>query len=56
MDRTPDAQGFRHLWPTVFLQRELPGAEAANRVLAETILAADAKAADLTLIVARRDE
>lgn len=49
MDRTPDAQGFRHLWPTVFLQRELPGAEAANRVLAETILAADAKAADLTV-------
>jgi uncharacterized protein (TIGR02466 family) len=49
MDRTPDSQGFRHLWPTVVLQRSLPGAEAANTVLSELILAADGQAADMTV-------
>jgi uncharacterized protein (TIGR02466 family) len=46
--RTPDAEGFLQLWPTVVLQRSLPGAEAANAVLSELILERDAKSAQMT--------
>jgi uncharacterized protein (TIGR02466 family) len=37
LKRTPDEKGFRHLWPTVFLERRLPGHEAANQVLRQVI-------------------
>lgn len=42
------AGGFRALWPTVMVQRELPGHEAANTVLAGYIEALDKQHADLT--------
>ena len=47
----PDNQGFegfKTLWPTTLLQRSLPGHEAANRVLLETLLAQDAARSDMT--------
>ena len=40
---------FTRLWPTLFMSMQLPGAEGANGVLSELLLAEDAKAADLTL-------
>ncbi len=43
--RRPDAEGFLDLWPTTLLQRHLPGAAEANRVLAPLILERDAAAA-----------
>ncbi len=41
-------EGFQALWPTVFLRRTLPGAEAANRALAALILGLDENKANLT--------
>lgn len=35
---TPDPHGFLNLWPTLFLQRRLPNADAANDVLEQIIL------------------
>lgn len=48
IDRTPNERGFLALWPTVLLQRSLPGAAAANRELARLIRALDAERDDLT--------
>ncbi len=48
VNRQPDAEGFLALWPTLFLQRRLPGHEAADRVLLGLIESEDAKHADLT--------
>ncbi len=44
----PDADGFLSLWPTVMLQRRLPGHEAANRELRRLIEPRAAAKADLT--------
>ena len=44
----PPGPEFKRLWPTLMLSMHLPGAEGANRVLADYLLAEDAKAADLT--------
>lgn len=46
--RAPDPDGFLALWPTLLLQRQLPGAEAANRVLRQLIAEEEAQHADLT--------
>jgi len=48
MTRRPDAEGFLSLWPTVILERRLPGHEPANKVLADLVLALDADRADMT--------
>jgi uncharacterized protein (TIGR02466 family) len=50
MSRTEDsaAGGFRTLWPTIMVERVLPGHEAANQALAEYIESLDAQHADLT--------
>jgi uncharacterized protein (TIGR02466 family) len=51
---TPDENGFLALWPTQFLQRQLPNAETANDVLAQIIVeqesayGANAAAGDLS--------
>jgi uncharacterized protein (TIGR02466 family) len=45
---TRDEQGFRLLWPVLFLQRVLPGHEHANRELERLILERDAAKHDLT--------
>lgn len=42
------SDGFKSLWPTVFLQRSLPGHEAANQVLAQTILELEAGQRNMT--------
>ncbi|MEJ2016419.1 MAG: TIGR02466 family protein [Limibacillus sp.] len=44
----PDSQGFMELWPTLFLRRELPGAELANKVLREEIEGLEKENPDLT--------
>lgn len=48
----PDAPGqtphYERLWPTLFMSMRLPGAEAANPVIAQHLLAADEASADLT--------
>ena len=44
----PASRGFKTLWPTILLQRSLPGHEAANRVLLESLLARDAAQAHMT--------
>ena len=46
--REPDAQGFRELWPTLMLQRTLPGHEQANAVFESLILEMDQRNAELT--------
>ncbi len=43
-----DDKGITQLWPTQFLQRRLPGHEAANQELTRLILARDAAQADMT--------
>lgn len=43
-----DAQGFRHLWPTVLVERRLPGAEAANEELARLVRDMERGSPDLT--------
>ena len=48
MTQQADAEGFLELWPTLMLQRALPGHEAANQVLGALIEAEDAGHADLT--------
>lgn len=48
VDRRPDAEGFLSLWPTLLLQRRLPGHEAANAVLARLVEAEEAGRTDLT--------
>jgi len=52
--REPDAEGFRELWPVLFLQRRLPSAEAANAELERLILARDGARPDQT--TAYRDD
>lgn len=47
-NRDPDRDGFLALWPTLMMQRVLPGHEAANAVLRPLILDLDAGRADLT--------
>jgi uncharacterized protein (TIGR02466 family) len=44
----PDRDGFVELWPTVMMQRTLPGHAAANEVLSALILDLDRRRADLT--------
>jgi uncharacterized protein (TIGR02466 family) len=41
-------EGFEALWPTVFMRRALPGAEAANQVLSAFILKLDESKSDMT--------
>ena len=48
MDRQPDSEGFLTLWPTLFLQRQLPGHDAANALLRDLIELEEADHADLT--------
>jgi uncharacterized protein (TIGR02466 family) len=48
VSRQPDADGFLQLWPTLMLQRALPGHEAANPLLQQLIEAEEAGNADLT--------
>ncbi len=48
MNRQTDEEGFRALWPTLLLQRELPGHEAANPLLQELIEREEESHADLT--------
>ncbi|MGF1610569.1 MAG: 2OG-Fe(II) oxygenase family protein [Kiloniellales bacterium] len=48
ISREPDGQGFVSLWPTLMLQRRLPGHEAANQALARLIGEIEARHADLT--------
>ena len=43
-----DSQGFLELWPTLFLRRELPGADLANKVLREEIEGLERENPDLT--------
>lgn len=43
-----DKEGFRSLWPTLFLQRILPSAAAANIALLEHILGMEQQQAQLT--------
>lgn len=38
MDRTLDENGFIDLWPTRFLQRDIPNAEGANQALLQLIM------------------
>ena len=40
---TPDTEGFLSLWPTMMLQRRLPGHEHANRELERLILEIEGK-------------
>ena len=44
----PDQDGFRQLWPILFLQRALPSAERANAELERLILAHESERPDLT--------
>lgn len=44
----PDEEGFLPLWPTLLLQRQLPGSEAANQVLRQLVEAEEAKNPALT--------
>ena len=46
--RQPDEQGFLALWPTLLLQRELPGHEAANQALLPLIHELERRHKDLT--------
>ena len=48
MTESPDSGGFRSLWPTVLLERELPGHEAANLALLALIEELERDNADLT--------
>ena len=48
MDRQSDSEGFLSLWPTLFLQRQLPGHAAANALLQELIETDECHNADLT--------
>ncbi len=43
-----DEGGFRSLWPTIFVERTLPGHEAANQVLAELVQRLDRDRAQIT--------
>lgn len=45
---TPDENGFRLLWPLLFLERTIPGHEYANPELERVILDLDAKSDQLT--------
>ncbi|MDH3452045.1 MAG: 2OG-Fe(II) oxygenase family protein, partial [Gammaproteobacteria bacterium] len=47
-DNALDEQGFRQLWPVLFMQRTLPGHEQANRALEQTILCQEAAHQGLT--------
>ncbi len=40
--------GIEALWPTIFLRRTLPSAEAANQALAAYVLELDRNRADMT--------
>ncbi len=42
------SNGFKKLWPTIMLERELPGHQQANEVLAEYIEDLDAQGANMT--------
>ncbi|MEJ2623421.1 MAG: 2OG-Fe(II) oxygenase family protein [Pseudolabrys sp.] len=42
------SDGVERLWPTVMLRRTLPGADVANKVLAELVLGLEAGNAELT--------
>ena len=48
MTREPDSEGFTALWPTLFLRRQLPGHEAANRSLLEVVGNLEAENRELT--------
>ncbi len=47
-ERTPDAEGFTSLWPTLFLKRRLPGHEAVNQALLKAIEDLEAQNKGLT--------
>lgn len=46
--KTKDENGFRLLWPILFLERTLPGHEQANRELERLILEREAAKENLT--------
>ncbi|MGA8258716.1 MAG: 2OG-Fe(II) oxygenase family protein [Arenicellales bacterium] len=46
--QTPDEQGFRLLWPVLFLQRTLPGHEYANLELERLVLEHESENTNLT--------
>lgn len=48
ISRKPNEKGFIALWPTILLQRSLPGHAAANQELARLIRALDKERDDLT--------
>lgn len=48
MDGAAGKPEFRRLWPSLFMSMQLPGAEAANPVLAAFLLGEDERHADLT--------
>ena len=48
MAKTPDRDGFVELWPTLLLQRRLPGHEAANLALGQMIAAEESANPELT--------
>lgn len=52
--RQIDEDGFRQLWPVLFLQRTLPSAESANAALERLILARESERPGLT--TAYRDD
>ncbi len=54
-ESTPDADGFRQLWPVLFMQRTLPGHARANEVLEQTILQQESAHRDLTTDYTRRN-
>ncbi|MFN0264765.1 TIGR02466 family protein [Tepidamorphus sp. 3E244] len=47
-DQQAGQPAFRQMWPTTFMQVQLPGAEGANAALIELIEEMDDKASDLT--------
>ncbi len=46
--QTGSPEGFFELWPTLFLQRDIPGSEAANERLARLILEKEGRETALT--------
>lgn len=50
-----DSDGFRQLWPTLFLQRELPGSVDANTLLTALILQQDDEKSSLTTSYREQD-
>ena len=48
MTTSPGTPEFKQLWPTQFMQVQLPGNDAANPLLADLVLASNAERDDMT--------